>query len=97
MTLDYLDFDYSDDGDGQGSFDALASVAPAQVAAVHAEIETVLAWAHAQFPGGPGALVGTVVGGVSWVIVDLLRGTSVLKWLRHGDPTSAPAISEPQR
>ena len=54
MTLNYLDFDYSEDADGTGTFDAMASVSPAQVAALHAEIAQLLAWAHAQFPDGHG-------------------------------------------
>ena len=54
MTLDYLDFEFSDDEDGRGSFDALASVAPAQWPAVLAEARRVLAWAHDTFPGGRG-------------------------------------------
>lgn len=51
MPLHYLDFDYSEDFEGTGTFDAMAAVAPAQVAALHAEVAQVLAWAHAQFPG----------------------------------------------
>ena len=90
MTLDYLDFDYSDDGDGQGSFDALASVAPAQVAAVHAEIETVLAWAHAQFAGGPGALAD----GAEWdVDLQSVREYSVADGLRY-DPARQRLTTE---
>lgn len=54
MPLRYLDFDYSEDFEGSGTFDAMAAVAPAQVSAVHAEVAEVLAWAHAQFPGGCG-------------------------------------------
>lgn len=50
-TLDYLDFDVSDEADGSGSFDAVASVGPQQLAAVHAEIIDVLDWAHAAFAG----------------------------------------------
>jgi hypothetical protein len=57
MTLDYLDFDYSEDTEGIGVFDAMASTGGAQVAAVQAEIARVLAWAHAEF-GAPGAPVG---------------------------------------
>jgi len=57
MTLDYLDFDYSEDTEGVGVFDAMASTGAPQVAAVHAEIVQVLAWAHAGF-GEPGAAVG---------------------------------------
>lgn len=54
MPLRYLDFDYSEDFEGSGTFDAMAAVAAAQVPAVHAEIAQVLAWAHGQFPGGCG-------------------------------------------
>lgn len=50
-TLDYLDFDFSEEADGSGSFDAVASVGPQQLAAVHAEIVAVLDWAHAAFAG----------------------------------------------
>ncbi len=49
MALHYLDFDYSEDAQGHGSFDAMASTAPAHVAAVRAEIAFVLDWAHAAF------------------------------------------------
>lgn len=90
MILDYLDFDYSEDGDQIGSFDALASVAPAQLAAVQAEIETVLAWAHAQFPEGPG-----VVGdGADWdVDLQSLREYSVADSLRY-DPVQRRLFAE---
>jgi hypothetical protein len=55
MTLDYLDFDYSEDTEGVGAFDAMASTGAQQVAAVQAEVVQVLAWAHAGFgaPRGP--------------------------------------------
>lgn len=51
MTLNYLDFDYSEDVQGIGTFDAMASTWPQQVTAVRAEIALVLDWAHAAFPG----------------------------------------------
>jgi len=54
MDLHYLDFDYSEDADGTGTFDAMASVSPAQIPALHAEIARVLAWAHQQFPDACG-------------------------------------------
>ena len=54
MALDYLDFDYSEDTECIGVFDAMATTGPQQVAAVHAEIAQVLAWAHAAFPGRRG-------------------------------------------
>jgi hypothetical protein len=50
MTLHYLDFDYSEDEHGVGSFDAMASTAPQHMAAVRTEIARVLDWAHATFP-----------------------------------------------
>lgn len=56
MTLNYLDFDYSEDADGNGTFDAMASVAPAQLAALQAEVVEVLQWAQAQFPHACGPL-----------------------------------------
>lgn len=51
LTLNYLDFDYSEDPQGIGTFDAMASTRPEHVAAVRAEIAQVLDWAHAAFPG----------------------------------------------
>lgn len=54
MNLNYLDFDYSEDTDGTGTFDAMASVSPAQIPALHAEISAVLAWAHLHWPDACG-------------------------------------------
>ncbi len=51
MSLQFLDFDYSEDGQGGGSFDAMASVRQAQLAAVRAEIAEVLDWAETTFAG----------------------------------------------
>ncbi len=56
IPLQYLDFDYSEDGDGIGTFDAMASTAPDRVPAVHAEIARVLGWAHEAFAGARGPL-----------------------------------------
>lgn len=53
--LAYLDFDYSEDAHGHGSFDAMAAAAPSQLPALLAEVARVLDWAHAQF-GAPAAL-----------------------------------------
>ena len=53
--LEYLDFDYSEDEDGHGSFDAMAAAGPAQLAGLQAEIMRVLDWAHDSF-GPPRAL-----------------------------------------
>jgi hypothetical protein len=54
MTLHYLSFDYSEDTEGVGSFEAMASTWPEQVPAVHAEIVRVLDWAHDAFPDARG-------------------------------------------
>lgn len=52
MDLAYLDFDYSEDADGTGTFDAIASVAAAQAPALQAEVAAVLGWAHGLWPDG---------------------------------------------
>lgn len=49
----YLDFDYSEDAEGHGSFDAMAAAAPAQFGALQAEVVRVLDWARRHF--GPPA------------------------------------------
>ncbi|MDP9993406.1 hypothetical protein J2W28_003879 [Variovorax boronicumulans] len=54
--LRYLDFDYSEDTEGHGTFDAMASTSPEKSPEVHAEVEQVLAWAESTFPDARGAL-----------------------------------------
>ncbi|MBB3180285.1 hypothetical protein [Variovorax sp. Sphag1AA] len=54
MTLDYLDFDYSEDTEGIGVFDAMATIRPQHLAAVRAEVEQVLGWANDVFAGRRG-------------------------------------------
>lgn len=54
MAMDYLDFDYSEDAEGTGTWDAMASVRPERLGALHAEIARVLAWAHRTFAGRQG-------------------------------------------
>ncbi|CAM3981178.1 hypothetical protein [Paracidovorax anthurii] len=56
MTLHYLDFDYSEDGEGTGTWDAMASVTAEHLPALHAEIAAVLDWAHATFGDEPGGI-----------------------------------------
>jgi hypothetical protein len=56
MTLEDLDFDYSEDPQGHGSFDAMASATSAQFPALQAEVQRVLGWAHREFAGERGAL-----------------------------------------
>lgn len=53
MTLDYLDFDYSEDYEGVGTFDAMASVNPQQWPALQSEVARLLMWCQQQFPQGP--------------------------------------------
>lgn len=55
-SLNYLDFDFSEDSQGVGSFDAMASTDASQVDTVRAEIALVLDWAYAAFPGGQAPL-----------------------------------------
>jgi hypothetical protein len=53
MPLQYLDFDFSDEDSGRGSFDAMASVVASRLPALLAEIATVLRWAGGAFgPAG---------------------------------------------
>lgn len=51
--LHYLQFDFSGDAHGHGSFEAMASAAPAQLPALQAEVLRVLDWAERRF--GPAA------------------------------------------
>ena len=62
MTLQYLEWDYSEDAEGIGTFEALACVSPAHVAALHAEVAEVLGWAFDTFPDGH----GPVAEGFEW-------------------------------
>ena len=50
--LQYLDFDFSDEDSGRGSFDAMASVLPDRLPALLAEIAAVLQWAIGVFGAG---------------------------------------------
>jgi ABC-type sugar transport system ATPase subunit len=54
--MHYLIFDYSEDTEGVGTFEAMASTGAAQSVAVRAEAAQVLAWACQHFPDGRGAL-----------------------------------------
>ena len=56
MQLQYLLFDTSDDGEGTGTWDAMASVRAADVPAVMAEVQAVLDWAERHSPGPRGPL-----------------------------------------
>ncbi|WP_374433628.1 hypothetical protein [Inhella sp.] len=56
MRLQYLSISSSEDDDGHGSWEAMASVRPADAAAARAELDELLAWAEAHAPGPRGAL-----------------------------------------
>lgn len=56
MPLQYLIFDPSDDGEGTGTWEAVASVRVPQLPAVLEEVQSVLAWAEAHAPGPRGPL-----------------------------------------
>ena len=56
MALKYLDFDCSIEPDGSACFDALAAVAPAHLASLHAEVAEVLCWADHHFADQRGAI-----------------------------------------
>ncbi|MES2950699.1 MAG: hypothetical protein V4858_19370 [Pseudomonadota bacterium] len=56
MSLQYLIFDASEDGEGNGSWEAMASVRTPQLTALRAEIQTLLAWAETHSPGPRGPL-----------------------------------------
>ena len=56
MPLNYLIFDAADDGEGTGSWEAVASVRRADLPAVMAEVEAVLARAQREAPGPRGPL-----------------------------------------
>lgn len=56
MQLQYLIFDASDDGEGTGSWEAMASVRVDELPTVMSEVRAVEATAHADAPGPRGAL-----------------------------------------
>jgi hypothetical protein len=56
MNLDYLVFDHSEDTEGVHTFEAMASVGPAQWPNVQREVAEVLQWAHQRFAGERGPI-----------------------------------------
>jgi hypothetical protein len=56
MQLHYLDFDFTDEESGRGSFDAMASVVPARLPYLLSELCAVLGWATDTF--GPAGALG---------------------------------------
>lgn len=53
-ALHFLEFDFSDDTEGVGVFDAMASVHAKAWPALQAEVAALLDWAYDTFPSGPG-------------------------------------------
>lgn len=53
LQLSWLDFESTDNGDDTHTLEAMASVVPARVSDVLAEVTAVLAWAHQHLPEGP--------------------------------------------
>lgn len=93
-ALAFLDFDYSEDAEGHGSFDAMAAAAPAQLAALQAEVLGVLGWARRTF-GEPQPLDEGGAWDVELQGVREVATTLEVRWaadeleLRAG-PTGAP-------
>lgn len=56
MNLQHLLFDASDDGEGTGTWEAMASVQPDRVPAVMAEVQMVLERLQSHSPGPQGPL-----------------------------------------
>lgn len=56
MQLQFLIFDASDDGEGTGTWEAMASVREHDVAALRAEVQAVLSAAQLDAPGPRGPL-----------------------------------------
>ena len=56
MDLQFLIFDTADNGDGTGTWEAMASVRAPQWVALQTEVQRVLAWAQARSPGPRGPL-----------------------------------------
>lgn len=49
MELQYLDFERTEDDEGNVGFDAMAAVTPQQLPELQGELLAVLAWAHEAF------------------------------------------------
>ena len=92
MALHYLDFDYSEDDDGHGTWDAMASVTPAHIDALLAEVAQVLHWAHRDFGGRPAPL--DEGGDWDWALHSLHEADAAPCAL-HYDPTSARVVLTP--
>jgi hypothetical protein len=80
-SLHFLDFDFQwlDEPADAASFDAMAVVEPVRLPELTAEIELVLAWAHATFPGtcAPFEEGGSWHCDIGWIMTDHATGSAV--------------------
>jgi len=84
MTLRYLEFDYSEDDEGTGTWDAMASVTEPHLPALHAEIAEVLGWAHTAFKDQH----GPIEDGAAWDYdLQAVREVSTVQTLAFDETT----------
>ncbi|MDH0381248.1 hypothetical protein [Comamonas aquatica] len=92
MALDYLDFDYSEDEDGNGTWDAMASVADSRWAALLEEVRQVLHWASHDFRGRRAPLEDGGDWDYDLSAQDDDHGCALrIRWDRAGDAVQAEA------
>ena len=92
MALDYLDFDYSEDEDGNGTWDAMASVADSRWAALLEEVRQVLHWASHDFRGRRAPLEDGGDWDYDLSAQDDDHGRALrIRWDRAGDAVQAEA------
>ncbi|MEJ7928950.1 hypothetical protein WG922_03095 [Ramlibacter sp. AN1015] len=98
MSLHFLDFDYSEDDAGNGSFDAMAAADPARLPALQDEVLRVIAWAEDHFPGARGPLDAGgewdwALEGVSEVATTLDLQVAAGRLLATARETGAPRVT----
>jgi hypothetical protein len=89
-----LDFDYSEDDDGNGTWDAMASVTPTHLSALLAEVAEVLRWAHRDFGGRPAPL--DEGGDWDWALHSL-HEKGAAPCALHYDAASASVVLTPRQ
>lgn len=101
QALQWLTLSWSDDADGIGTLEAMASTEATHAAAVDAEVAALLDWARTHFPQGP----GPVDEGHDWdqdlqtVIEDEAQGEGNRAWRTvtltlSGTPAFLAAVAE---
>lgn len=89
MSLNYLEFDYSEGSDGSVTWDAMASVPAARWSALLAEVAAVLTWAHQAF----GAQRGPLEDGGEWdYVVQGIAETATPQLLRYSEETGVLGV-----